>query len=79
MKTLTAIGLASVVALAAVSPAQARQGCGPGYHRGPYGHCRPNAGQQVFVVGQYYPGRGYWYQGRWWHNRYRRHNMWRYR
>lgn len=20
----------------------AADGCGPGYHRGPYGHCRPN-------------------------------------
>jgi hypothetical protein len=22
--------------------AEAAQGCGPGFHRGPYGHCRPN-------------------------------------
>jgi hypothetical protein len=23
---------------------QVRQGCGPGFHRGPRGHCRPNRG-----------------------------------
>jgi hypothetical protein len=79
MKVLAAIGFASVIALAGISPAQARQGCGPGFHRGPYGHCRPNARRQVFVVGHFYPGRGYWYHGRWWQHRYRHRNMWRYR
>jgi hypothetical protein len=81
MKAIAAIGLNSAaVALAAASPAQARQGCGPGFHRAPNGACRPNrGGQQVFVVGRYYPGRGYWYQNRWWHRRYRYRNEWRYR
>ncbi len=81
MKALAALGLASVIALAAASPASAMQGCGRGYHRGPYGHCRPNmgpAGPQVFVVGRYYPGRGYWYNNRWYHRRYRYHQGWRY-
>jgi hypothetical protein len=81
MKALAALGLASVIALAAASPAGAMQGCGRGYHRGPYGHCRPNvglAGPQVFVVGRFYPGRGYWYNGRWYHRRYRYHRGWRY-
>jgi hypothetical protein len=81
MKAIAAIGLVSAaVALAAASPAQARQGCGPGFHRAPNGACRPNrGGPQVFVVGRYYPGRGYWYQNRWWHRRYRYRNEWRYR
>jgi hypothetical protein len=80
MKVLAALGLASAMALASASPAQARQGCGPGFHRAPNGMCRPNrGGARVFVVGRYYPGRGYWYQNRWWHRRYRHRNGWRYR
>ena len=82
MKALAAIGLASVIVLAAASPAQARQGCGPGFHRAPNGMCRPNrgpGGPQVYVVGRFYPGHGYWYNNRWWHRRYRDHNGWRYR
>ena len=34
--------------IAAASAANAAGGCGPGYHRGPYGGCRPNA--RVVVV-----------------------------
>jgi hypothetical protein len=80
MKALAAVGLVSVLALAVASPAQARQGCGQGLHRAPNGMCVPNRGrQQVFVVGRYYSGRGYWYQNRWWRQRYRSHNGWRYR
>jgi hypothetical protein len=70
--------------LVSVSPAEARQGCGVGGHRGPYGHCRPNRGPVVVapgapVIGVYYPGRGYWYNNRYWRNRYRWHGGWRYR
>jgi len=81
MKLIAALGFASSIALIAASPADARQGCGPGFHRAPNGMCRPNRDNraQVWVVGRYYPGHGYWYQNRWWHNRYRYHNMWRYR
>jgi hypothetical protein len=83
MKFVTAFGLASTIALVAMSPAQARQGCGRGFHRAPNGMCRPNGpyrpGGQVWVVGRYYPGHGYWYNNRWWHRRYREHNEWRYR
>jgi hypothetical protein len=25
-------------------------GCGPGFHRGPYGGCRPNRGEAIVVV-----------------------------
>ncbi len=83
MKILAAIGLASVIALSATAPADARQGCGPGFHRNPYGRCVPNRGprEQVWVVGRYYPGRGYWYHNRWWHHRSRDRDRreWRYR
>jgi hypothetical protein len=29
---------------------QVAGGCGPGFHRGPYGGCRPNRGDEVIVV-----------------------------
>lgn len=82
MKLITVLGIASTLAFIAATPAMARQGCGPGFHRAPNGMCRPNRDRdraQVFVVGRYYPGHGYWYQNRWWHRRYREHNEWRYR
>jgi hypothetical protein len=70
--------------LAAAVPAEAAQGCGAGFHRGPHGRCLPNRGPRYGrprgpVVGVYYPGRGYWYNNRYWHNRYRHHGGWRYR
>lgn len=74
--------LAVGTAIAAVGPAQARDGCGPGAHRGPYGHCRVNGERVVVaapVIGTYYPGRGYWYNNRYWHHRERWHGDWRYR
>jgi hypothetical protein len=83
MKAIAALGLVSAIAMAAASPADARQGCGPGFHRTPYGRCVPNRGPRTvtFVVGRYYPGRGYWYNNRWYHHRYRDrdHGDWRYR
>jgi hypothetical protein len=33
---------AIILSLACVQNAIAEGGCGPGFHRGPYGHCRPN-------------------------------------
>jgi hypothetical protein len=79
MKALAAVGLASVIALAAAAPADARQGCGARFHRNAYGRCVPNRGRVVYVVGRYYPGQGYWYHNRWWRHRYRWRNEWRYR
>ena len=35
---------------AGFSAANAEGGCGPGMHRGAYGHCRPNGGPAVVVV-----------------------------
>jgi hypothetical protein len=81
MKALAVLGLATVIAIGSASAADARQGCGAGFHRNMRGRCVPNMRQraEVFVVGRYYPGRGYWYDGGWWHHRYRHHNIWRYR
>ena len=84
MKKLLLIAMAAAAALTSVSPAQARDGCGPGFHRGPYGHCRPNRGPGVVAVavpriGVFYHGRGYWDGHRYWHDRYRWHGGWRYR
>lgn len=81
MKIAIAAGLAAATALAVASPADARQGCGPGMHRTPHGMCVPNRGPQgqAWVVGRYYQGRGYWYQNRWYQHRVRWHNGWRYR
>jgi hypothetical protein len=64
MKKLLAIALAVGAALTLGSPADARDGCGRGFHRGPYGHCRPNRGPVVavgpgLIVGNFYAGRGY--------------------
>ena len=80
MKALTALGLASAMALIAISPANAAEGCGPGMHRGPAGACRPNRdGEVTWVVGRYYPGHGYWYHNQWYQHRSHWHNGWRYR
>jgi hypothetical protein len=80
MKILTALGLASTIAMmAAAAPADARQGCGAGFHRAPHGMCRPNHGNRmVFVEGRYYPGRGYWWHSRWYHHRHRHNGVWVY-
>ena len=83
-------GLAATAAAAmtfAVAPAaEARQGCGNGWHRAPSGRCVPNRGGwnrhnrgPVLVVGRWYDGRGYWDGRRYWQNRYRHNNGWRYR
>jgi hypothetical protein len=83
MKTLLAIG-AAIVAMAALpaTPASAREGCGPGFHRGSYGHCRPNRGQQMrqmrWAEGRFYRGQGYWHHNRWYHQRHRRNGVWIY-
>lgn len=90
MKLKLTLALAAGVAGLALTatPAAARDGCGKGYHRGPYGHCRPNwrdnryhRGGPVLIVGNYYRGHGYWDGRRYWRERYRDHDRgdWRYR
>ncbi len=85
MSKTFAIAIAAGMTLAAFSPAAARDGCGPGGHRGPYGHCRPNRGPGPvivapgLVIGGFYANRGYWDGHRYWQRRYRDHGGWRYR
>lgn len=83
MNRIFAVFLAVGATLAAVSRADAAQGCGPGFHRGPYGHCRPDRPVAVLpgglVIGTFYPGRGYWDGHRYWQHRYRWRDGWRYR
>jgi len=85
MKLLIAAALSVGVAFTAIPAAEARQGCGAGYHRGPAGRCRPNANARSvvvvprLVVGRYYPNRGYWDGRRYYRQRIRQNNGWRYR
>jgi len=79
MKTLIALATAAIVATAAAAPADARQGCGPGFHRAPNGMCRPNRGMRMrYVEGRYYRGHGYWWRNAWRHHRQRRNGVWIY-
>ena len=81
MKKILAFALAAGVAVAVAAPADARDGCGRGFHRGPYGHCRPNRDRVVIapglVIGNFYRGKGYWDGRRYWQSRYRWRNGWR--
>ena len=62
----TIFGIVAVAAMLGMAPmANAAQGCGVGWHRGPYGHCHPNRRPVLvvpgpIVIGGYYPGRGWW-------------------
>src|SRR4051812_38275966 len=63
-KMMFALAIAAGAAVAAAAPADARDGCGRGYHRNYNGHCRPNRGPVMvapgtLIVGNYYNGRGY--------------------
>lgn len=83
MKKSFLIACAAAAVLLAASSADAMQGCGGGFHRGPYGYCRPNRPAVVVVpgpaVGGYYHGRGYWDGRRYWGHRYYHGGGWRYR
>jgi hypothetical protein len=50
MKYLFAAALVAST-FAGFSAAEAAGGCGPGFHRGPYGGCRPNRGVVVVAPG----------------------------
>lgn len=84
MKKLFAVAFVAAVALGVGSPAQARGGCGEGWHPGPYGHhCFRNTGGEAVVVapgiGVFVTGHGYWDGRRYWWHRDRWHGGWRYR
>jgi hypothetical protein len=49
-KVLSA-SVAISLSLLAIGSASAAGGCGPGFHPGPYGGCRPNRGPVVVVPG----------------------------
>jgi uncharacterized protein YraI len=81
-----ALAAGTAVAAFAAIPADAREGCGRGYHRGAYGRCIPNGRVAVvrepgvrLVIGNFYNGRGYWDGRRYYQHRYRYNNGWRYR
>lgn len=81
-KNLIAV-LAAGVALAGAGSALASGGCGPAFHRGPHGGCRPNGGPVLVApggpaIGVFYPGRGYWDGRRYWAQRRHWHGGWRY-
>ena len=63
------VGALAAASLAAAPQAEARQGCGPGFHRNYHGYCVANRGTVVFEVGRFYPGRGWWDGHRWWAHR----------
>jgi hypothetical protein len=85
-KTLLAVAAAGLMAVS-FSSANAAEGCGAGFHRGPHGACRPNVGPGPAVViepggprvGVFYRGRGWWDGHRYWAHRYAWHHGWRYR
>lgn len=83
MRMLLLAAIATGAALTLTAPAEARQACGAGAHRGPNGYCRPNRGRVVVAprarIGVFYPGRGYWDGRRYFQHRYRWHGGWRYR
>ncbi len=95
MNKILAWTLAATVALGTVSAAEARDGCGRGFFRGPAGHCRPLGGgyggggyrpgyggvviAPGLTIGHYYGNRGYWDGRRYYQHRYRHNNGWRYR
>jgi len=51
MKYLFAAAVVAATVAGFGATADAAQGCGPGFHRGPYGHCRPNRGAVVVAPG----------------------------
>jgi hypothetical protein len=71
----TALLSAAVVAMSligAAGTAEARQGCGLGFHRDFYGYCRPNIGPGPFAYRPYAYRPGFyvhrrigWYGPRW--------------
>jgi hypothetical protein len=55
MKYLFAAVLVATT-VAGFGAANAAGGCGPGFHRGPYGGCRPNGGPVVVAPGRVVEG-----------------------
>jgi hypothetical protein len=49
-RLLSAASAAILLSLFCIDCASAAGGCGPGFHRGPYGGCQPNRGVVVAPV-----------------------------
>ena len=77
LKSMLLVSAVAVLAFSA-SAAQAAGGCGLGFHRGPYGVCRPNVGYGPAVVVPvpaplpYWRGPGWRYYGGCWRGPYGR-------
>ena len=77
LKSMLLVSAVTTLAFSA-SAAQAAGGCGPGFHRGPYGGCRPNVGYGPAVVVPvpapvpYWRGPGWRYYGGCWRGPYGR-------
>lgn len=67
LKLAGAAFLALGTVLATGGAAEARDGCGPGFHRGVYGYCRPNPFYRPIVYRPAFYGyrRVGWYGPRW--------------
>ena len=74
-KLIVPLALATGVLLTAPA-AEARDGCGPGFHRGYYGYCRPNWRPYVYRPFSYGPAYRHFGYRRW--GGYRRHYRYRY-
>lgn len=86
MKKFLATALTLGMMFGTAGAASAAQGCGPGWHRDPWGHCRPDrrppGGVVVvappLIIGHFYAGRGYWDGHQYWHHRHWHHGGWHY-
>ncbi|MFC6790985.1 GCG_CRPN prefix-to-repeats domain-containing protein [Methylobacterium komagatae] len=84
MKLIGAALLAVGTVAATAGTAEARDGCGPGFHRNFYGYCRPNGFYRPIVVRPVY---GYGWRRPWgwhrpvayggWHRHWGWHHGWR--
>ena len=84
MKKMLAVAFVAAAIAGTSSTADARDGCGLGWHAGPHGrHCFRNTGSEEVIinpgVGVFVTGHGYWDGHRYWWHRDRWHGGWRYR
>jgi hypothetical protein len=49
LKLLSVASATLLLSLVSIHGSSAEGGCGPGFHRGPYGGCQPNRGPVVVV------------------------------
>ena len=81
MKKLALLTLGILASATIAGAANAADGCGPGFHRNAYGHCRANgvAVAPGLVIGTWYPHHGYWDGHRYYQHREHWSGGWRYR